>query len=144
AGGRGRRRGGAGVGAGAAPDQGSPQDLTAQFVEAAERAMGQIDRRSDELRLLLARTEKQLAAIRGSTPAAFGADLLRVRPDLFRLDPDRATSVDLRTDPESNLKNRFAVVYGLADQGLGVDEIAAKVKMTKGEVTLIMGLRKAR
>ncbi|MHB8926027.1 MAG: hypothetical protein ACYC9Q_00005, partial [Bacillota bacterium] len=50
AGGRGRRLGGAGVGAGAAPDQGSPQDLTAQFVEAAERAMGQIDRRSDELR----------------------------------------------------------------------------------------------
>lgn len=156
--GRARRRGLVGL-TGTDAAAGPTQDLTAQFAEAAERAMVEIDRRSDELKLLLNKAEDRLAAIREARPAgalagagagaglraaaAFGSDLLRARPDLG-LGTLPATPADLRTDPEGNLKDRFAVIYGLADQGLAVGEIAAKVKMTKGEVALIMGLRKAR
>ncbi len=143
--GRARRRGLAGLDTTAAR---TIQDLAAQFAEAAERAMGEIDRRSDELRLLLGKAEDRLAAIREARPepaaVATAATAATAPAAMGRQVPPRATPSDLRTDPEGNLKNRFAVVYGLADQGLPVDEIAAKVKMTKGEVALIMGLRKAR
>ena len=131
--GRARRRGRAGMETGTGH---TIQDLAAQFADAAERAMGEIDRRSDELRLLLGKAEDRLAAIREARPQTAAA--------MGREAASRATPSDLRTDPEGNLKNRFAVVYGLADQGLPVSEIAAKVRMTKGEVALIMGLRKAR
>ncbi|MHB8757737.1 MAG: hypothetical protein ACYC6V_06970 [Bacillota bacterium] len=140
--GRARRRGLAGLDPAAGR---TIQDLAAQFADAAERAMGEIDRRSDELRLLLGKAEDRLAAIRGARPQT--AAVVSAAPSaaaMGREAPSRATPSDLQTDPEGNLKNRFAVVHGLADQGLPVDEIAAKVKMTKGEVALIMGLRKAR
>ncbi len=138
-----RRRGPAVMDAAAG---GTLGDLAAQFVEAAERAMGELDRRSDELRLLLGKAEDRLAAIREARPIeARPTDATTAEPGgPARESLPRTATAAFGADPENNLKDRFAVVYGLADQGLPVDEIAGKVKMTKGEVALIMGLRKAR
>ncbi|HEY3315699.1 MAG TPA: hypothetical protein VGL40_10555 [Bacillota bacterium] len=122
-------------------------DLTAQFVEAAEKAVGEIDRRSDELRLLLEKTEERLAAVRRPWPEPSPANPFREIPAVPAAlggDAVRATPADLRSDQETALQGRFAIVYRLADQGFDLGDIAAKVKLTKGEVQLILGLRKAR
>ncbi len=154
---------------GAAPAGGSPagpaagastKDLTAQFVEAAEKAIDEIDRRSDELRLLLEKTEERLAAVRRPWPEPSGRGPFReilsgpfnetgARRDLLSPaalggESVRGTPGDLRSDQEAALQGRFAVIYSLADQGYGLGDIATRVKLTKGEVQLILGLRKAR
>jgi len=126
---------------GAVPGEALTRELAAQLVEAAERAIGEIDRRADELRLLLSKAEERLATIRRET--ADGGGVPRP-PEAERAAPVRSGPAALGGERERSLNDRFAVIYGLSDQGLGVDEIAARVKMTRGEVALIMGLRKAR
>lgn len=45
-------------------------------------------------------------------------------------------------DTPPNPSNRYQAIYKMADEGLAIDEIAREIQMGKGEIQLILSLRK--
>jgi hypothetical protein len=56
--------------------------------------------------------------------------------------PDPELQVTVEDDAPTLPPNRYQQIYQLADQGFSLDEIARTVQMGKGEIQLILSLRK--
>ncbi len=88
-----------------------------------------LDRRVVEIRALLAEADQRLARLEGLPKAAPPAAPLPPGP------------VDPAAEAAPELKAVFETVYGKADGGKPLTEIARETGLSKGAVTLILGLR---
>lgn len=116
-------------GAFAGPSAGSIRamgDLLAELKRTSDSMAESLDRRSADLKLLIAEADRRLTRIeevRREVPA-----------------PPPEPSADTATE----LKPVFDQVYALADAGKPVLEIARETQLNKGSVQLILGLREMR
>lgn len=110
--------------------QGVSEEVTALLAELAEmsrRISAQLDVRAAKLQDLIRQADARIEKLSGldSTPAAQADDLIDVEP------AHEAVAVD----PNAN-------VYALADEGRSAGEIASRLGRPKGEIELILALRR--
>ncbi|SEB47304.1 hypothetical protein [Paenibacillus sp. GP183] len=92
------------------------------------------------------------AASSNAVPAAAGMNDASVAASTVSVPRRRGKAADMAKEPEPsieeapplslNMKSRYAELFSLHDQGKGVEIIAKKLGMNKGEVNLIIQLSK--
>ena len=100
-------------------------DLLAELKRTSDAMASSLDRRSADLRTLIAEADRRLA-----------------RAEEIRREPVPQASAP--ADTASELKPVFEQVYALADSGKALTEIARETQLNKGSVQLILGLREMR
>jgi hypothetical protein len=88
-----------------------------------------LDRRAIELKVLLAEADQRLARLEA---------LPKATPPVA---PPPSVPIDPAAETAPELKAVFDTVYGKADHGKPLTEIARETGLSKGAVTLILGLR---
>ncbi len=125
------------VGSGSAPDFKRLEAIAAEIVSAAEAVSDDLDQRTERLSELLRLADERLATMRTSlvahAPAAAPAHVESPVP----LPVVRPTS-----EAAPGVPVLYRQVYDMADAGQETEVIAREMKITRGEVQLILGLRR--
>jgi hypothetical protein len=99
------------------------QNLLVELSEMARQITSQLDTRARKLELLIDEADQRIALLGGASPSAVG------EPAAPRPEPAPAPA-------------QHADVYGLAEQGLEANDIARRLNRPRGEVELILALRR--
>jgi hypothetical protein len=113
------------------------QSLSQEITDDLEAKLDQL---KDLLRIADTKCEELQSAESGHGGRAAAAVPRPTRNERFA---PQASGLDLTIEDEAPAQgNRYQQIYQLADDGCSLDEIARHVRMGKGEVQLILSLRK--
>ena len=112
------------------------EQATIELDKVARQVHAQIDTKLVRLEVLIRDADKRIAELSSKTGD-------QQRPAPFEVTLREETPVAGRDNSAEPSDERYASIYQLADEGLTVRQIAAKVDRVQGEVELILGLRRA-
>jgi len=110
--------------------------LIDELVATAEATSTVVRERADALTGLIAEADRRIGALAAPPPAVVEAQAVAVAP------PAPAQVVAAAPEPAPGPAEAHRQVYALADAGHDVTAIARRLGLTKGEVLLILGIRK--
>jgi len=106
------------------------QNLLVELNEMARQITAQLDTRANKLEMLIKEADETLARLQ----AARAEPVVKASP--------RESSIDQLGPVERTSDPRHAEIYTLSDQGLAPPDIASRLSRPRGEVELILALRR--
>jgi len=115
----------------------SNERMMTEFEEKMDKKIDSIAKKSKNLEKTISEIDSRLITIDSIVTSLPKVESAIAKPVMKPEEVKLATSKDKRT--REILHNQ---IYKLSDEGLSIDEIAQRTKLGKGEVRLILGLRK--
>lgn len=121
--------------------------IVEELVSTAEAASAAVAEKTEELEAALERADRKLeeleAGTRSARPQEVVARPLRARPALRLTAPHRIGRLEtVAPQPQPVMPELHRRVYQLVDAGHDVTAVARQLSVTKGEVQLILNLRR--
>ena len=120
--------------------QNSLNELLHELQSLSQEITDDLEAKLDQLKDLLRIADTKCEELASTEPGGAGAQPSRDE----QLEP-QPPDLDLTIEDEGTVpapSNRYRQIYQMADDGCSLDEIARHVRMGKGEVQLILSLRK--
>lgn len=118
------------------------ESLLVEMAEMARQITGQLDTRAKKLELLIEEADRRLNDLRGEMPQTAAEYARRAVARMEGLPGDDAAGDERVAPLEPEGDDRHAAVYRLADEGHDVGEIARRLARPRGEIELILALRR--
>lgn len=106
--------------------------FTSELKTTFNNIISKIEYKAKELESLIAEADKRIEKLNTQEPISAG-----IKPV-----DEGNKSVSQTYRGSTNFKERYQEIFDLNDQGLDIDKIAKKTNMDKGEIQLILNLRK--
>lgn len=125
----------------AAKLQASLAELLHELQTLSQDVTGDLEQKLSELKELLQVADRKLEELSSQEQEQEGYYLEKLRAEKERTArPELQITVEDADVPP--LSERYKRIYRMADEGLSIDDIARRLEMGKGEIQLILSLRK--